>query len=75
MCQSAKNLAVNLIPVERDLAVQTWTSNRKPDGKVLATWLLDVYGSREMPQNPDLKASIKEMIFSPTQHCNVEAML
>ena len=43
------------LPLERDLAVQTWTSNRKPDCKVLVTWLIDVCGSREMPKNLDPK--------------------
>ena len=53
-----KNLAVNIWSLERGLAVQTWTSNRKPDGKALVTWLLDVRGSREMPRkNLNLKVS------------------
>ena len=30
-------------------------SNRKPEGKALVTWLLDVRGSREMPKNLNLK--------------------
>ena len=38
--------------------MQTWTSNRKPDGKVLVTWLLDVRGSREMLKNLNLKIPI-----------------
>ena len=46
-----KNFAVNHLPLERGLAVQTWTSNRKPDGKGLVTWLLDIRGSRKMPKN------------------------
>ena len=52
-----KNLAVNHLPLERGLAVQTWTSNRKPDGKALITWLLDFRGSREMPKHLSLKVS------------------
>ena len=32
-----KNLVVNYFPLERGLAVRTWTSNRKPDGKALVT--------------------------------------
>ena len=46
-----KNFAVNHLPLERGLAVQTWTSNRKPDGKGLVTWLPDIRGSRKMPKN------------------------
>ena len=30
-----KNLEVNHLPLERGLAVQTWTSNRKTDDKAL----------------------------------------
>ena len=46
------------LTLERGLAVQTWTSNRKDDGKALITWLLDVCGSRKMPKNLNLKVSI-----------------
>ena len=49
---------VNHLLLERDLAVQTWTSNCKPESKTLVTWLLEVCGSREMPKNLDLKVSI-----------------
>ena len=59
MFYTAKNLAVNHLPLESDLAVQTWTLNRKPDSKVLVTWLLGVCGSREMPKNLDLKVSTR----------------
>ena len=37
--------------------MQTWTSNRKPDGKALVRWLLDVRGSLEMPRILDLNVS------------------
>ena len=54
-----KNLAVNHLPLERDLAEQTWTS--KPQfrrkGKDLVTWFLDFLGSREKPKNLNLKLS------------------
>ena len=58
MFQGAKNLAVNRLPLERGLAVQMWTSNRKPDSKAMVTWLFNVRGSREMPKNLDRKVSI-----------------
>ena len=58
-----KTLRVNHLPLERDLAVQTWTSNHNPDAKVLVTWLLDVCRSREMPQNLNLKVS--NVCFAP----------
>ena len=54
----AKNIAVNHLPLERGLAVQTWTSNPKPDGKALVTLPLDVRGSREMPKNLNLKSIV-----------------
>ena len=54
----AKNIAVNHLPLERGLAVQTWTSNPKPDSKALVTWPLDVRGSREMPKNLNLKSIV-----------------
>ena len=56
--EGAKNLTVNHLPLERGLAVQTWTLNRKLDGKALVTWLLDVHVSREMPKNLNVKVSI-----------------
>ena len=56
MFHQAKNLAVNHLPLERDLDVQTGTSNRKPDGKTLITCFPDVCGLRE--KNLDLKVSI-----------------
>ena len=59
-CFRRKNLTNKQLHLDSDLAVQSWTSNRKPDGKVLVTWLLDVRGSREMPKNLDLKVSIFE---------------
>ena len=37
MFSGAKNPAVDHLPLERSLAVQTLTSNRKPDGKALVT--------------------------------------
>ena len=54
MFLGCKNLAINHLPLERDLAVQTWTSNHKSDGKALVTWLLDVPRSREIPKNLNL---------------------
>ena len=57
MFSGAKHLAANHVPLERGPAVQTWTSNRKPDGKALITWLLDVRGSREMPKTSILRVS------------------
>ena len=56
MFHKAKNLAVNHLPLKRDLDVQTGTSNRKPDGKALITCFPDVCGLRE--KNLDLKVSI-----------------
>ena len=47
--------------MERGLAVETWTSECKPDGKTLVTWLLDVRGSRECRKNLNLKASYNPM--------------
>lgn len=58
MFQGAKNLAVNHLPLEGGLAVQNETSNRKPNGKALVTWLPDVRGSREMSENNDLRSLI-----------------
>ena len=46
------------LTLERGLVVQTWTSNRKPDGKALITWLLDVCGSPERSKHLNLKLSI-----------------
>ena len=46
--------------------MQTWTSNRKPDGKVLVTWLLDARGSREMLKNLNLKIPIVLILSSVT---------
>ena len=43
--------------MDRGLAVQTRTSNRKPDGKALVKWFLDVRGLREMPKNLDIKVA------------------
>ena len=50
--------------LERGLAVQTWTSNCKPDANAPVTWFLDVRGSREMPKNLNLKVSINDCSFS-----------
>ena len=55
MFWGAKTLAVNQLPLERGLAIQKRTSNRKPDGKALDTRPLDVGGLLEMPKNLDLK--------------------
>ena len=49
---------VQNLPLERGLPVQTWTSNRKPDGKGLVTWLLDLRDSQETPKNLNLMVSI-----------------
>ena len=51
---------------ERCQAMQTWTSNRKPDGKALVTWLFDVRGSREMQKNLNLKVSTDKDYFNIT---------
>ena len=37
MFKGTKNPVVNHLPLDRGLAVQTLTSNRKPDGKALVT--------------------------------------
>ena len=71
MFQGAKKLAVNHLPLERGLDVQTWTSNRKPDGKALVTWLLDVRGSREMPKNLNLKVSSDAKVFRGRDHFKI----
>ena len=49
------------LPMERGLAVETWTSDCKPDGKTLVTWLPDVRCSRKMPKNLNLKVSYNPM--------------
>ena len=49
------------LPMQRGLAVETWTSDCKPDGKTPVTWLLDVRCSREMPKNLNLKVSYNPM--------------
>ena len=43
------------LPLELGQAAQTWTSNRKPDGKELVTWRLDVRSSWELRKNLDLR--------------------
>ena len=58
MFYGAKNLAVNHLPQERGLAVQTWTSNRSFDDKAPVTWFLDFRKSRKMPKNLNLKVSM-----------------
>ena len=60
MFHNAKNLAVNHLPLERDLDVQTGTSNRKPHGKALITCFPDVCGLREN------KTSILKSVLSIT---------
>ena len=67
MFSGAKNLAVNHSPLERGLAVRTSTSNCKPDGKALVTWLLDVRGAREIGtlrsnDAPATRTSLKKLI-------------
>ena len=56
MFHNAKNLTVNHLPLQRDLDVQTGTSNRKPDGKALVTCFPDVCRSQQ--KKLDLKVSI-----------------
>ena len=52
-------------PCGKSFTSGAWSSrtnvnpNRKPDGKALVTWLLDVPGSRKMPTNLSLKVSIE----------------
>ena len=60
-CFRRKNLTNKQLHLDSDLAVQSWTSNRKPDGKVLVTWLLDVRGSREMPEGLYYRLSYKKL--------------
>ena len=55
MFWGAKTLAVNHLPLERGLAIQKRTLNRKPDGKTLVTRPLDVRGLLQIPKNLDLK--------------------
>ena len=59
-----KNPAVNHLPLEHGLAIQTWTSNSKPNSKALVTSLLGICGSWEMPKNLDLKVSIQGATMS-----------
>ena len=49
------------LPMKRGLAVETWTSDCKPDGKTLVTWLLDVRCSQKKKKNLNLKVSYNPM--------------
>ena len=53
--------------------MQTWTSNRKPDGKALVTWLLDVRGSQEIPRILDLNVS--HVCHSPSNQILVKSVV
>ena len=62
--------AVNYLP--NGQAVQTWTSNRKPDGNALVTWLLDICTSRRKAENFNLKVSNNDLIPSTEQNSSIK---
>ena len=74
--QSLSNrvLKSRISSLERGLAIQTWTSNRKLEGKAPFTWRLDVRGSREMPKNLNFKVSITKPLTAAGLVQSVEHM-
>ena len=68
MFGGAETLAVNHLPLERGLAIQKRTLNRKPDGKALVTSPLDVRGLLEInAEKPRSEATVKRA----TKMCNL----